>query len=258
MRKLVNGAFYRDYKGKLYQVAMTANYKEEQKIFVIYQALYDDFQWYATPLEQFLSEVDYEKYPESKQKYQFELVEQDELMQQNNFKKEQAVQQKQAQTSLIQQNEESQHNIYTQTIKKMQQTEENLKKEDIKEKKLEEKNLEERNLEGKNRKEDFKKEDLEKENLEQETLKESEILKEQETLKEPELDKNLAAFLDARDYTEKLEVLYAIRKNLNEYLMSSIEISLDLPVGTESMEERLELVRRNLQALARFECNRLR
>lgn len=75
---------------------------------------------------------------------------------------------------------------------------------------------------------------------------------------EEQLDPDLAAFLDASNPKEKLEMLYRIKKRLNEYLMSSIEISMDLPVGENSLEERLEYVRRHLQTVSRFESSRLR
>ena len=76
--------------------------------------------------------------------------------------------------------------------------------------------------------------------------------------KEAEMDSDLAAFLDTSDPAEKLEWLYQLKKHLNEHLMSSIEISMDLPVGTDSLEERLDYVKRHLQTVARFGSNRLR
>lgn len=72
------------------------------------------------------------------------------------------------------------------------------------------------------------------------------------------VNQDLMAFLDAKDYAEKLEILYTIRKRVDDRVMSDIEMSLDMPVSQKSIEERLELVRNNLQTMAKFECNRLR
>lgn len=56
-------------KGKIYHVE--ENCKEK---LVIYKSLYDGSRPYARPIEMFVSEVDHEKHPESKQKYRFEIV----------------------------------------------------------------------------------------------------------------------------------------------------------------------------------------
>lgn len=72
------------------------------------------------------------------------------------------------------------------------------------------------------------------------------------------LDEDLEAFLDAETYMEKIKVLERIRRNLNEYRMSSIEISLDLPVGENDLERRYQIVIDNLETRMRFECGRLR
>ena len=60
-------------KRYLYEILGLAQHTETNETLVIYRAMYDDCRIYARPISMFLSEVDKNKYPDSKQEGRFEI-----------------------------------------------------------------------------------------------------------------------------------------------------------------------------------------
>ena len=89
----------------------------------------------------------------------------------------------------------------------------------------------------------------------QEPIKATEIATDDEETVRPEI----LRFLDAEGAEEKLKVIRELRMDLDESLMTTIELSLDLlPDDKESLERRFDFAERTLEQRIRFEGSRLR
>lgn len=71
MREVIVGKKYKHFKGIIVEVIAIAKNTENLEDMVIYN---HDGEIWARPYEMFISEVDHDKYPEIKQKYRFEEV----------------------------------------------------------------------------------------------------------------------------------------------------------------------------------------
>lgn len=68
------GEKWRHFENKNSKIITIATHTETKERFVIYQALYDNMQIFATPLKIFMSEVDHDKHPNAEQKFRFEKI----------------------------------------------------------------------------------------------------------------------------------------------------------------------------------------
>ncbi|MCQ2973909.1 MAG: DUF1653 domain-containing protein [Bacteroidales bacterium] len=73
-RNIYINKVYQHFKGNKYLVVDIAKHCDSLEDFVVYRALYGDGKLWIRPLNDFLSEVDHQKYPNVLQKYRFEEV----------------------------------------------------------------------------------------------------------------------------------------------------------------------------------------
>ena len=75
--RIMPGDIVRHFKGNRYEVLHVARDSETQEEMIVYRALYGERGIWVRPKAMFLSKVDREKYPDVRQEYRFEKVEND-------------------------------------------------------------------------------------------------------------------------------------------------------------------------------------
>lgn len=69
--EVIKNGIYKHFKGKEYLVEDIAINGEDDSLYVVYRALYDDFKLFIRPIDSFTALVDKQKYPNASQEYRF-------------------------------------------------------------------------------------------------------------------------------------------------------------------------------------------
>ena len=220
MREIRQGQFYRHFKGGLYQVMAIATHSETKEKMVVYQALYGDYGIYVRPYDMFASEVDHEKYPQVKQVYRFTQVHPEE----ENARVE-------VESALELTNVDSEQ-LEIPDLKEV---------ENVQSMKSPVQILDPVEMSAK---EPPAKEPSEQEPPEQEPQADG-------------INPILLEFLDADTLEEKMHIMTFYRNQMDEALLNSIAISLDLVVDKKGLQETYDEIMNCLSMMKHFECTNL-
>ena len=80
----------------------------------------------------------------------------------------------------------------------------------------------------------------------------------QSTAEQPPQFEALMAFLDAETYEEKLEILYRMQLDLNDYLIDTMAVALDVVIPDGDIDDRCRQLKGCLEAKRKYEINRFR
>ena len=221
MREIRQGQFYRHFKGGLYQVMAIATHSETKEKMVVYQALYGDYGVYVRPYEMFASEVDHEKYPQIKQVYRFTQVHPEE---------ENARVEVESVPDLTNVDSEQLEIPDLEEVENVQPTKIPVQEPDPIEMSAQE-------------------------SQSVEALAEKSAQKSQADGINP----ILLEFLDVETLEEKMHIMTFYRNQMDEALLNSIAISLDLVVDKKGLQETYDEIMNCLSMMKHFECtNRFR
>ena len=210
---------YRHFKGNIYQIRCLARHSETGEMMVVYQAMYDTFQIYVRPLAMFMEEVDHVKYPDAKQKYRFELLQDMDMpsaMQTRDYEQGEIP----AQTGVIEKS-----GVPMQTAESTQsgmpvRTEEPVQTSDT------------------------------KEQVQQQ--------EQQEQQEQVHIDPLVMDFLDADTYEQRLNILAALRHRITDDMINTMAAAVELEIKDGDVAARYEELKNCLLTFEKYECNRLR
>lgn len=210
---------YRHFKGNIYQIRCLARHSETGEMMVVYQAMYDTFQIYVRPLAMFMEEVDHIKYPDIRQRYRFELVQDMEMSQpvqpQIHEEPDQPDQPELAVSKEISVQEDAQA-----------------------------------------QKEPFDRQEIP---VQADAAEQSKVAEQTtESEEQVYIDPLVLEFLDANTYEQRLNILAALRNRITDEMINTMAVAVDLEIKDGNVEERYEELRNCLLTFEKYECNRLR
>ena len=211
---------YRHFKGNIYQIRCLAKHSETGETMVVYQAMYDTFQIYVRPLAMFMDEVDRSKYPEAKQRYRFELL--------------------QDMDNIGQEAEQPKTAEQPRTVAAQTQTAERTK------------------TMGQTQTAEQAKTVRQTQTAEQPAVSEQPSGTNEDRNEEVNIDPLVMEFLDADTYERKLDVLTSLRPRITDDMINTMAAAVDLEIKDGDVETRYEEFKNCLLTFEKYECNRLR
>lgn len=209
---------YRHFKGNIYQIRCLAKHSETGETMVVYQAMYGTFEIYVRPLAMFMEEVDKVKYPDARQKYRFELI------------------------------QEMESAPVPQTTKTEDGTAQSLTKS-----LLREVSGRAGQAEAETNRRSYTQPDIGA--AAESTTTEALAAEADEQLN---IDPLVMEFLEVDTYEERLNILAALRHRITDEMINTMAIAVDLEIKEGDVEERYEELRNCLLTFEKYECNRLR
>ncbi len=237
------GDFYRHFKGQIYQIRAIAANSEDERLMVVYQAMYPPFKVWVRPLSMFTEKLDISKYPDAGQTYRFEKINFDDSSDSDNstYNKNKTETTTSAgndikNTAAVLHNNKK--NINVSSPNAALNTDASQISED-----------------------DFTSDDI---SISDEEMTDILLSGQVERKLSGRLsDKQIAAkgfmiFLDADSYHDKRKIFLSLRQYLNDTLLNNIAVTLDLVLDEGSPEQHFDTILNCLETHEHYECNRLR
>lgn len=213
---------FRHFKGNFYQIITIALDSETREKKVVYQQLYSPFRTYVRSLDMFMSRIDNRKYPDAGQKYRFELMSEEEIL--GGYVSPAAYSADVSPRKAL----AAEKNVFVQ-------------KGEAKEKDTAVFQTTAGNAEA----------SKDNKSISQEVFVEG-------LEAEAALDEGVLAFLEAETYDEKLKILTSLHNRIDNQMINTMAISLDIEVDEGDIETRYDSIKKCLAMQVKFECDRLR